>query len=267
LGAAMTLKYKFIAVTLLFIPFFLIPLKSEGVNEKNERVEINEKLGNFIPLELTFKNSEGKDVKLKDIITKPTVLSLVYFHCPTVCKPLLGGTVDVLDKLDMVPGEEYQALTISFNEDETPEKAKNIKDNFVKRFHRKFPESAWNFLTGDKESIHKLTDSLGFYFRRNGEDFIHPSCLIMLSPKGKVTRYFTGLNFLPFDIKLGLLEASEGRIGPTISKILNYCFAYDPEGKTYVFNILKVTATVAIFFGMLFGIWLVVSTKRRRKDK
>lgn len=228
-------------------------------------VGIDEQLGKFIPLELTFKDSNGEAVKLSDLITKPTVLSLVYFHCPTVCKPLLGAKVDVLDRIDMVPGKDYNALTISFNERETPENAKTIKDHFLGSFKSKtFPEDAWHFLTGDVETIKKLTDAVGFRFKRDGEDFIHATGLIMISPKGKITRYFLGLSFLPFDTKLGIIEASEGKIGPTISKVLLFCFRYDPEGKRYVFDILKVTATVTIFFGILFVAWLLVSSRKKR---
>ncbi len=249
------------SITILLIPS---PLPAQD-DAANPEVGIVEQLGKILPLELSFKNSNGEDVKLKDLIRKPTVLSLVYFHCPTVCKPLLGAKVDVLDRIDLVPGKDYQVLTISFNEDETPGNAKTIKDHFLNRFKKKFPADAWHFLTGDKESIKKLTDSVGFYFKRDGEDFIHATGLIMISPEGKITRYFPGLAFLPFDVKLGLIEASEGKIGPTISKILLYCFRYDPEGKRYVFDILKVTATVTLFFLAIFVTWLVISTRRKRR--
>ncbi len=250
------------------VVFFFFADPSRGIaEEKIPEVGIVEKNGDFIPMDLEFSNSDGKVVRLKDIISKPTVLSLVYFHCPTVCKPLIGAKVDVLDRIDLVPGKDYQALTISFNDKETPENAKNIKDNFLPGFKKKFPEDAWHFLTGDVETIRKFTDSVGFYFRRDGEDFVHPTGLIMLSKEGKITRYFNGIKFLPFDVKLGLLEASEGRVGATISKVLLYCFSYDPEGKKYVFDILKVTATVSIFFGLIFVTWLLISTRRKRKRK
>jgi protein SCO1/2 len=258
------MKYpKFLAVILL-LP---VLLAARGNREKPE-VGIVDQLGKILPLDLMFKDSSGKDVKLLDLIQKPTVLSLVYYHCPTVCKPLLGAKVDVLDRIDLVPGKDYNALTISFNEDETPENAKIIKDHFIQQFRKKFPPDAWHFLTGDKETIRKLTDTMGFYFKRDGDDFIHPTALVMISPKGKITRYFYGMAYLPFDIKLGLIEASEGKIGPAISKILLYCFRYDPEGKRYVFDILKVTATVTIFFLLIFVAWLSVSNRRRRmKDR
>ena len=228
-------------------------------------VGIDEKLGDTVPLDLVFKDSNGKEVKLGNLITKPTVLSLVYFHCPTVCKPMLGAKVDVLDRIDLVPGKDYNALTVSFNDRETPEDAKTIKDHFLASFKsRKFPGDAWHFLTGDAEAIRKLTDAVGFRFKRDGDGFIHPTGLIMLSPKGKITRYFPGLSFQPFDTKLGIMEASEGRIGPTISKVLLYCFRYDPQGKRYVFDILKVTATITIIFGLIFVLWLVVGSRKKR---
>jgi protein SCO1/2 len=244
----------------------LMPLSLAGQGDQRPEVGIAEQLGEILPLDLAFKDSDGKVVKLRDVIQKPTVLSLVYFHCPTVCKPLLGAKTDVLDRVDLVPGTDYQALTVSFNENETPEHAKTIKDHFLQRSKKKFPPGSWRFLTGDKESIDRLTASLGFYFKRDGEDFIHPTALIMLSPQGKITRYLYGMSFLPFDVKLGLIEASEGKIGPSISKILLYCFRYDPDGRRYTFNILKVTATVTIFFLLIFIAWLVISSRKKRRD-
>jgi protein SCO1/2 len=255
------MKYKKILMIFLLLPFLL----GAANDQDKPEVGIVEQLGKYLPLDLIFKDSSGKDVKLNDLIDKPTVLSLVYFHCPTVCKPLLGAKTDVLDRIDLTAGKVYDALTISFNEDETPENAKTIKDHFLGRSRKKIPPDAWHFLTGDKETIKKLTDVVGFYFKRDGADFIHATGLIMISPQGKITRYFTGLAFLPFDIKLGLLEASEGKIGPTISKILLYCFRYDPDGKRYVFDILKVTGTVTLFFLVIFVTWLMISTRRRKR--
>lgn len=256
------MKYKKILMIFLLFPFLLGAANAQDEPE----VGIVEQLGKYLPLDLTFKDSNGKDVTLKELIDKPTVLSLVYYHCPTICKPLLGAKTDVLDRMDLVPGKDYKALTISFNEDETPENAKTIKDHFLSRSRKKIPPDAWHFLTGNKENIKKLTDAVGFHFKRDGQGFIHPTGLIMISPQGKITRYFNGVAYLPFDIKLGLLEASEGKVGPTISKILLYCFRYDPNGKRYVFDILKVTGTVTLLFLAIFIAWLVISV-RIKKNK
>ena len=249
---------------LTVIILFFIPLGISSIEEPVE-VGIVEKLGDVIPLNLTFRDSEGKPRVLKDVIKKPTILSLVYFHCPTVCKPLLGAKVDVINRLGMTPGKDYQLLTISFNEDETPKHAKTIKDHFLASSKMDIPKDSWLFLTGDKASIAALTDSLGYRFKRDGEDFLHPVGIMLLSPKGKITRYLYGMSYLPFDLKLGIIEAASGKVGPTINKVLLYCFRYDPEGQTYVFNILKVTATITLFFLFFFILWLVISTRRRKK--
>lgn len=257
---------KVLIYAVLLIITTLSPTFTIRGDEKPE-VGIVENLGATIPPELTFTDSTGASVQLKNLINKPTVLSMVYFHCPTVCKPLLGSKTDVLSRIDLIAGKDYDLLTISFNPNETPEHAKAIKDHFLQVSKKPVPPGAWTFLTGDQETILKLTNTLGFYFKADGEDFIHPTGLIMISPKGKITRYFNGLSFLPFDVKLGLIEASEGKIGPTISRVLLYCFSYDPEGQRYVFNILKVTATVTIFFMVLFIGWLIIITRKKKKEE
>jgi protein SCO1/2 len=132
---------------------------------------------------------------------------------------------------------------------------------------RPFPEDAWRFLTGDKENIRKLTDAVGFHFRREREDFLHPVSLILLSPDGKITRYIYGTDFLPFDLKMALLEASEGRVGPTVGKVLRFCFSYDPKGRKYVFNTLKVTGIVTLLFALSFIAFLVFKGKRRQTEE
>ncbi|MGE5340524.1 MAG: SCO family protein [Candidatus Omnitrophota bacterium] len=224
---------------------------------------IVEQLGKFIPLDLVFTDSSGARVTLRDVIKKPTVISPVYYHCPDICTPILEAETDALSGMDLVPGVDYQALTVSFDEMETPANSQPMKADMIRRFGRPFPPESWHFLTGDRESIKTLTDSLGFYFKRQGDDFLHPTALIMVSPQGKITRYIYGADYLPFDVKLGLLEASEGKVGPTVRRVLLYCFRYDSHGKRYVFDILKVTATVTLFFLFILVIWLVILTRRR----
>ena len=132
------MRYK---LFLLILMLFIIPLFI--FTQETPEVGIDEQLGKYIPLDIVFKDSSGTEIKLGDLITKPTVLSLVYFHCPTVCKPLLGAKVDVLDRIDLIPGKDYNALTISFNDRETPENAKVIKEHFLQRFKSKqFPINA-----------------------------------------------------------------------------------------------------------------------------
>jgi protein SCO1/2 len=134
---------------------------------------------------------------------------------------------------------------------------------YLKMIERPFPEEAWRFLTGDQENIRKLTESIGFHFRREGKNFLHPVLLVILSSDGKITRYIYGTDLLPFDLKMGLLEASQGRTGPTIGKVLRFCFSYDPKGRKYVFNTLKVTGIVTLAFALSFILFLVLKGKRR----
>jgi protein SCO1/2 len=161
------------------------------------------------------------------------------------------------------PGKDYRVLTLSFDETEKPSLALEKKKIYLKMIEKPFPEKAWIFLTGNKENIRKLTDAMGFRFRRQGEDYLHPVALIIISRDGKITRYIYGTEFLPFDLKIALMEASEGRIGPTLSRVLRFCFSYDPKGRKYVFNTLKVTGIVTLVFALSFILFLVSKGKRK----
>jgi len=227
-------------------------------------VGVDEKLGDTVPLDVPFLDENGRKVLLKDLVDRPTVLSLVYFRCPGICGPLLGGISDVVDRLDLKAGTDYRVLTISFNPADTPELAIQKKSNYFKAFHKDMPLDAWRFLTGTPESIAAITGAVGFKYEPAGSEFIHPATIMVLSPKGKIARYLYGVTFLPFDLKMALTEAAEGRVGATINKVLLFCFSYDPEGKTYVFNILKITGIVTLLVVGLFGLFLAVTTRRYR---
>lgn len=226
-------------------------------------IGIDEKLGQFIPLDLTFYDENGNPVSLKQLIHTPLILAPVFYRCPNVCSFLLFNLAGVINKLPSEPGKEYQVWTVSFDETEKPDLAFEKKKMYLKMIEKPFPEDAWRFLTGDKENIHKLTDAIGFHFKRQGEDFLHPVTLVILSPDGKITRYMYGTEFLPFDLKMALLEASEGRVGPTLSKVLRFCFSYDPQGRKYVFNTLKVTGIVTLLFALSLILFLVFKGKKK----
>jgi len=227
-------------------------------------IGIDEKAGQYIPLDLTFKDESGKTFSLRQLLQGPTLLAPVYYHCPNVCSLLLQNLADALNRLPAEPGKDYRVISLSFDETEKPDLALQRKKTYLKMIQRPFPDEAWRFLTGDKENIRKLTDAVGFHFKREGEDFQHPVSLIVLSSEGKIIRYLYGTEYLPFDIKMGLLEATEERVGPTISKALRFCFSYDPKGRKYVFNTLKVTGTVTLLFALLFVAFLVFKGKRRQ---
>lgn len=219
-------------------------------------IGLDQRLGQYVPLDLTFEDETGQAVSLRQLIHKPTILALVYYHCPNVCSLLLQNLAQVLDKLPADPGKEYTVLSVSFDETEKPALAFQKKKLYLKMIEKPFPEDVWRFLTGDKESIREMTDAVGFHFKRVGEDFEHPVVLIILAPDGKIVRYMFGTDPLPFDLRLALVEASQGRIGPAISKVARFCFSYDPKGKKLVFNMLKVTGTVTLLFALSFVVFL-----------
>jgi protein SCO1/2 len=230
-------------------------------------IGIDEKLGQLIPLDLTFYDENGNPVSLKQLIRAPTILAPVYYHCPNVCSLLLQNLADVLNRLPAEPDKEYRVLAISFDETEKPDLALQKKKTYLKMIQKPFPEDAWRFLTGDKENILKLTDAIGFHFKRVREDFEHPVSLIILAPDGKISRYMYGADILPFDLKMALIEASQGKIGPAISKVVRFCFSYDPKANKLVFNTLKVTGIVTLLFALSFVLFLLFKGRKQHAQE
>lgn len=242
-------------VLFLLLPFILLA-------QKKIEVGIDEKLGDTLPMDLTFQTSEGKTVSLKDIITKPTLVALVYYECPGVCNPMQSEVAWTIDKLQLEPGKDFQVVSISFDFTETPEVAAKWKKNYLLTIKRKFDPDNWLFLTGDSLSVHKLTDAFGFYFKPADKQFVHAATLITVTPQGKISRYLFGTDFNPFDVKMALLEAESGKTSPTISKVLKYCFSFDPKGRQYTLNVTRIVGTVMI---LGIGIFLGVLLLRKKK--
>jgi protein SCO1 len=232
--------------------------------EKPAELGIYEHLDQILPDGLTFTDENYNVVDLKNEINKPTVIALVYYECPGLCSPLLEGVAQVITRAKLDLGTEYQVFTISFDPDEKPRLAKDKKANYAKLVKNKDVEKGWRWFTGDSANVTNLLNSLGFKVKKQGEEFIHPASLIVLSPEGKITRYLHGTYFLPFDLKMAVIEASEGRSGPTINKVLKYCFSFDPEGKKYVVNITRISGTLILFIALSFLVGLLLSKKRGR---
>jgi protein SCO1 len=157
-------------------------------------------------------------------------------------------------------GKDYQVITISFNYRDNPEKAREKKENFLKK-HSRTHAGNWIYLTGDSVNIYKATDAFGFKFKRTGLDFIHPACIMVVSPKGVLTRYLYGISFLPIDFKMAIIEAQKGLPRPTINKVLEFCFVYDPEGRRYALDIVKISGTIILFFILIFVVGLVIKSR------
>jgi protein SCO1/2 len=226
---------------------------------------LDERLGARIPLDLVFRDETGRTVRLAELITGPTVILPVYYNCTNVCNYLQGGFARIIPALKGRPGSDYRVISVSFNEDETPELAARYKQMYLTAMRVPFPDEGWRFLTGDSVSIHRLTDSAGYRFQRQGRDFVHPVASFVVSGNGTIVRYLYGTTFLAKDVSLALLEAREGKSGASIRKLVDFCFTYDPAGRTYVFNLLRVGATVVILCAGGFLLFLVLSGKRRTR--
>ena len=248
-------------------PFFalIFPLLMLTTAAAQERpaVGIVEKLGAHLPLDLEFYDEEGNLVSLRQVITKPTIITFVYYRCPGICSPLLTELSEIVEKLDLEPGIDYQILTLSFDHRETPDLAAGKKESYLTVMDRAVDPNAWRFFTGDSAEIDAVTHAAGFYFKPEGNDFVHAGALIIVSPEGKITRYINGIRYLPFDVKMAVIEASEGKTGPTVAKLLRFCFSYDPEGKTYAFDVTRVSAVLIIGFVAVFVVVFVVKPKKK----
>ena len=235
-----------------------------------EQLGVNEKLGQMVPLDLTFIDENSNKVTLGKMMNgKPTIITLNYFRCAGICTPQLDDLSRTLTKLNLAENIDYKVLTISFAEDETPALAAAKRKNHLHAIGRDFVQDAWHFLIGDNNSSAVLASKVGFVYEKTVSpkgvvDYIHPAALIILSPEGKITRYLNGIDQLPFDVKMALVESSEGRVGPTIAKTLLYCFAYDPVGKKYIFVWEKVAATVMLL--IVFGFFIYLIKLGRKED-
>ncbi|MCS7053638.1 MAG: SCO family protein [Ignavibacterium sp.] len=251
----------------IFLLLFVVLCFNVFPDEKQE-VGVNEKLGNNIPLNVQFFDEDSNQVSLSDLIKKPTVLAFVYYECPGICSPLLSSLAEAIDNSDLVLGVDYNVIVISMDELETPKNASKRKNVIIQLMDKNVPPGSWRFLTGNLENIKKVSDAAGFYFKREGKDFRHAGCFIFLDPSGKITRYLFpsyserhGFGVLPFDFKMAILEASESKVTPTIARVLQFCYSYDPVGRTYVFNITRVFGIIILILVIAFLIYIKFSKR------
>ncbi len=257
---------KFLLTNILFSLLFI------SYSFSNDKIEIgvDEKLGNTIPLDVTFNDEEGNQVTLKELITGPTVLALVYYNCPGICNPLMFELSNVMNKSDMEPGYDYNVIAISIDKFENPEKAREKKKEMLSGFDKEISPESWRFLTGSIENIKAVTNAAGFYFKREGAELRHAGTLIFLDKSGKICRYLFpsytenhGYGILPFDFKMAIIETSESRVTPTVARFLRFCFSYDPEGDRYALNITRIFGAAILLFAGIF--FLVIKFKPKNK--
>lgn len=232
------------------------------VNNNQEFIGIQEKLGDRIPLDLTLTDDQGRVINLKDLFGKPVIFSFVYYRCPGICSPLLAGLVRVVEAIDLVPGIDFNVVTLSIDPNEDFKLAADKKKNYFMDLKRNIDPDSWRWTVADQKTIDTLTEAFGWRYQITEDGhFTHSASIMAVSPTGKIARYLYGDKYLPFDLKMALAEATEERTGPTVAKLLKYCFSYDPEGRKYVFNILRVVGTLLLLW--IVGIFFFVTRGKK----
>ena len=215
-----------------------------------------------VPRDLAFVDDTGRAVKLGDYFgKKPLILNLVYYNCPMLCGEELAGLSSAMKVVKFDVGKEFEILTVSFNPKETPTLAAAKKQEYVKRYGRPDAAAGWHFLTGSAASINALTKAVGFQYQydESKNQYAYATAIMVLTPQGRISRYFYGVEFPPKDLRMGLVEASEGKIGNAVDQVLLYCYHYDPAAGKYgavVSNMLKVGGAVTIV--LLVGLILIL---------
>jgi protein SCO1 len=256
----------------LFLPFIILLISSDlfsQSSQNSQKIEIGfeEKQGQFVALDTKLVNENGDTVILGNILGKPTILNLVYFRCPGTCSPLMWGVSKFIDEVDLQLGKDYQVLTVSFDPTENIRLGIQKKANYVMTMKKKEDCKYWYFFVSDSANIAKLTGSVGFHYKWINNQFVHPTGLMSLAADGKITRYLRGIEFLPFDIKITMVEAANGKIGPSINRLLAICYSYDDEGNKFVFNVVKVAGIVILFFVIFIFLVLFVTRNKFKKEK
>lgn len=244
---------------------------SNGMPQALQNVGIEQKLDSQLPLDAEFKNEDGRTVRLGEYFGKkrPVILALVYFECPMLCNEVLNGLTGTLKGISFDAGQEYDVVAISFDtrENDKPDLAKNKKAAYLARYERKGAENGWHFLTGTQSEIDKVTQAVGFnyVYDTKTEQFAHAGGIMITTPEGRLARYFYGIDYAPRDVKFGIMESAERKIGNPAEQLYLYCFHYDPSTGKYGLTILRVMrlagiATILGLGGMLFVFW-----RRKRK--
>jgi protein SCO1 len=253
----------------LYAPRTYDPAQSQqtsGLPKALDNIGIEQKLNEQIPLDIEFKDENGNTVKLGDYFGKnrPVILAPVYFECPMLCNEVLNGLTGSLKGVALDAGKDFDVVAVSFDarEYDKPELAKNKKESYMNRYGRPGTENGWHFLTGTQDSIDRFTKAVGFNYRWDEptQQFAHAGGIMIATPDGKLSRYFYGIDYAPLDLRLGLVDSAQGKVGSVTEKLMLYCFHYNPATGTYGFAILRalrVAAAITILgiAAMLFFFW------------
>ncbi|HEX9273851.1 MAG TPA: SCO family protein [Candidatus Binatia bacterium] len=235
-----------------------------------QNVALEQKLGAQVPLDVEFRDEAGKTVSLKEYFgRRPVILSLVYYSCQDLCPLTLDGLVRSMRPLSFTMGDQFDVLTVSFDPRDRPALAAAKKNDFVKRYSRPGAEKGWHFLTGEETAIRRLTEAVGFRYNydRENDRFGHATGIMLLTPDGKIARYFYGIEFSPRDLRLGLIEASAKKIASHIDQLLLFCYHYDPATGKYSLLVTNIVRLAGIATVLALVAFIAVMLRRDRNRK
>lgn len=234
------------------------------------KVGIDQRIGNTIPLNLTFRDDAGRSVRLADYFGKrPVVMALAYYECPMLCTQVLNGMVHALRPLDFQPGRDYDVVVVSINPRETPALAAQKKATYVADYGRPETAAGWHFLTGDEASIHALAGAIGFRYAydENIQQYAHGAAIYVLTPQGRLAQYFYGIEFPSRDVRLAMVESSHGKLGSVVDQVLLLCYHYDPTTGKYGAAIMDAVRIGGVLTLLALGGFLFVSLRRDRRTE
>jgi protein SCO1/2 len=232
-------------------------------------VGVDQHLNGQLPLDTPFVDEHGRDVMLGDFFgRRPVVLVLAYYNCPMLCTLVLNGSVSALQTLSFDAGREFEFVVVSFDPGDTPSLAQDKKGSYLPRYGRPRGEAGFHFLTGREASITRLTSAVGFKYAYDPaiRQFAHPAIVTVLTPAGRISRYLYGIDFPPFDLRLALVEAADGKIGTKVDQALLYCYHYDPTIGRYGIAILNIVRIAGIATLLALGAFIWTTLRRERRQ-
>lgn len=235
-----------------------------------QEVGIDQKLDEQVPLDLQFLDESGDPVPLSQFFgRKPVLLTLVYYECPMLCTMVLNGVVRSLKAVNLDVGDDFEIVTVSINPREGADLASSKKEEYVREYGRPEAGKGWHFLTGREKEIRKLAAAVGFRYRyeEQTEQYAHAAAIMLLTPEGRVSRYFYGVDFPPRDLRLGLVEASANQIGTVSDQVLLFCYQYDALSGKYSFTIMNIVRAAAVLTILSLGLLLFVLLRRERREQ
>ncbi len=234
-------------------------------------VGIDQKLDAQVPLNTIVRDEAGRDVPLATFFQagKPVLLAPVYYRCPMLCTEILSGMESSLKVVSLDPGKDFEVIALSFDPKDTPELAAAKKANYLRRYNRPNTANGWHFLTGSEANVRAITDALGFHYKYDPatDQYAHASAIMILTPQGRVSKYFYGVEYSPRDLRLGLVEASSEKIGTPVDAVLLFCFHYDPATGKYgavAMNVLRGTGAALLLVG---GLAIVIALRRESRGR